>query len=101
MVFGVFGAEISFIEASNCGRAAVEESFINRDSRSPLDGVDISEPRAERQERFAETEVGRIPARQPGETGASIDTLGKGCGGIEDPSFMRIGRTVPKIERLR
>ena len=71
----ILGAEFRLIEASNRCGTAIEKAFIDGDSSSPLDGIYVTKSCPKRQERFAQTEIGRISSRDPSETGASVKTL--------------------------
>ena len=71
----ILGAEFRLVEASNRCGTAIEEAFVDGDSSSPLDGIHVTKSCPERQERFAQTEIGRISTREPSETGASIEAL--------------------------
>src|ERR1700676_4088554 len=90
MVFSILGAQISLVKASNGGRPAVEKSLIDRHPLGSLDRIDVTEPGPNRQKRFAETEIRRMPAGQPGKTSTAIDTFRKGGGSIKYPPLVRV-----------
>src|ERR1700730_7246686 len=100
MILGVFGAKLRFVEAPYRGRSAIKKAFIDRNVRSSLHCADISKPCSESQQTLAEADVGGISSRKTGKTCAAVETLAKGSRSIENPSLVRIGRTVAKIEGL-